>query len=205
MARKQVSHPEEVDLIRRLRVGDQEAQSTLVRRYQVALFHQAFLVLRNEALAEDAVQDGWLAAFRSVARFEGRSSLLTWLAQIVVNAARSQRLRESRTLPFSALVRRSAWRGTMAGEQLEHPKMGVTEITPERCLLAQEAIRTFEDALRALPEIHRSVVVLRDLEGASSADACRVLMISDGTQRVRLSRARATLRLVLQQDDCLVA
>ena len=206
MARKRVSHPEEVELIQRLRSGDERARSQLVQRHHPALLHQAFLVLRNETIAEEVVQDAWLAVFRSIEGFDGRSSLFTWLVRIVINKSNSRRRRENRSLPFSALLGPSSRWGHFAEEDLEHlPAMGSTELTPEWFLLEQEALRRFEDALQALPAGQRSVLVLRDLRGASSVEACRVLRINDLTQRVRLSRARATIRSALQDDGRLAA
>ena len=156
------------------------------------------MVLGDEALAQDVVQDAWLGAFKSIGRFDGRSSLLTWLIQIVVNKARSKRNRELRSVPFSAFV---PSRFPIGLEPSDHPmdaEMPVEALTPEWLLLAREAVNTFDSALRALPAGQRLVVVLRDLKGASSAETCRALQINDLTQRVRLSRARATLRLALQ-------
>jgi RNA polymerase sigma-70 factor (ECF subfamily) len=196
--RKQASHPEELELIQRLRKGDQRARTALVRRYHSGLLRQAFLVLRDEALAQDVVQDAWLGAFKSINRFDGRSSLLTWLIRIVVNKARSRRSREFRSVPFSALVPTTSRPGAEPADHPMDPEMPVEALTPEWLLLEREAVKTFEGALRALPASQRSVVVLRDLEGASSAETCRALQINDLTQRVRLSRARATLRLALQ-------
>jgi len=204
VARKQASHPEEVELIQRLRRGDQRARTTLVRRHHSALLYQAFMVLRDEALAQDVLQDAWLAAFRCIDRFDGRSSLFTWLVRIVLNKAKSRRRRESRCVPFSAFLPPSFASGADGADGLEHPEMEVEELTPEWLLLEGEAVKRFDSALRALPKSQRSVVVLRDLEGASATEACRVLQINDLTQRIRLSRARATLRLALQEDRRLV-
>ncbi len=176
-----------------------------MRRYNSALVHQAFRVLRDEALAQDAVQDSWLAAYRSIDRFDGRSSLFTWLVRIVINTAKSRRRRQSRSIPFSALV--PAWAGSGADgtDRQEEPETAVETLTPEWLLLHREAVTRLDSALRALPAGQRSVVVMRDLEGASSAEACRALKITDLTQRVRLSRARATLRVAVREDRRLVA
>ena len=198
MPRKQVSHPEELELIQRLRKGDQRARTAVVRRYHSDLLRQALLVLRDEALAQDVVQDAWLGAFKSINRFDGRSSLRTWLIRIVVNKARSRRSREFRSVPFSALVPSTFRPGAEPEDHPMDPEMPVEALTPEWLLLEREAVKTFDSALRALPASQRSVVVLRDLKGASSAETCQALQINDLTQRVRLSRARAALRLALQ-------
>jgi len=182
-----------------LRRGDQRARTKLVLRYQAALLHQAFLVLRDGALSEEVVQDAWLAAFRSIDGFNGRASLFTWLVRIVINRARSQQWRERRSVPFSALVRPSSGRGGVSAEE-EAEGPGASDLTPERHFLEEEARRRFDEALHALPEEQRSVLILRDLRGASSAEACRMLRINDLTQRVRLCRARARVRSALQDS-----
>jgi RNA polymerase sigma-70 factor, ECF subfamily len=206
VARKHVSHQEEVSLIEQLRSGEARAQTQLVRRHHAALVRQAFMVLDDESLAEEVVQDSWIAAFRGIASFDGRSSVYTWLVRIVVNKARSRRGRERRFLPMSALARRSSGSGSSwADDEMELLEVGTTEATPERLLLEQEVVERFDVALRALPPSQRTVVVLRDLEGASSTETCQVLRITDLTQRVRLSRGRATLRSALQDDRRLAA
>jgi len=204
VARKPAVHPEEVQLVQRLRSGDQRARTAVVRRYHSALMHQAFCILRDESLAEDAVQDGWLAAFHCIDRFEGRSSLFTWLVRIVVNKAKRRRRRERRSISLSTLVPPS-FAGGLDGANRKRQETPLEELTPEWLLLEREAVRTLDTALRALPDGQRSVVVLRDLEGASSAEACQLLAINDLTQRVRLCRARATLHMALREDRRAVA
>lgn len=205
MARKPVSHPEEAELIQLLRLGDQGARTSLVRKHHTALLHQAFLVLRDEALAEEVVQDAWLAAFLCIGRFDGRSSVLTWLVRIVINKAKSRRRRETRSMPFSAMTRFPAPWEAASDEEAEPIEAGKNEFTPEWFAMEQEALERFSDALQSLPEGQRSVVVLRDIEGASSVETCEVLQINDLTQRVRLSRGRAALRSAIQEDPQLAA
>lgn len=209
VTKKSVSHPEEVRLIERLRAGDRAAQTELVRRHQSALVRQAFKILQDWDLAEETVQEVWMGAFRSIETFDGRCSLRTWFTRIVINRAKGRRRREVRSLPLSTFVHRASTSGESGVkgvvEDLEHPMAGVNEITPERLLLEQEARLRFDDALRALPHSLRSVVLLRDLGRASPVEACRVLAINDLTQRVRLCRARATLRQALQEDQLLCA
>lgn len=197
MAHKQLSS-EELELLRRLRRGDPRAQATLVCKYQSALLYCALRVVHDRALAEDIVQDGWLKAFSALDRFDGRSSLFTWICQIVLNTARNRRRKTRHLIPFSSLCPARSRSGSGGTDDPELPDGMVEELTPERVLLEQEAARAFDSALRALTEAQRSVVILRDLKGASSVEACRVLQISDLTQRVRLSRGRARLRQALQ-------
>src|SRR5215831_4215882 len=182
----------EVALIDGLRAGDTAARTAVVRRYHSALVHHACRILRDKGLAEDVVQDAWLAAFACIDGFNPRSSLFAWLVRIVINRAKGLRRREVRSLPFSAWTSRTV--GVADDEELELP---ARDGSPERMLLEQEALRRFNEALRALPESQRSVLLLRDFEGASPAEACRVLKISDLAQRVRLCRARASIRQAL--------
>ena len=198
MAPKQSLPSAEVEVLRRLRRRDPQAQTALVRRYQSALVFHALRVVNDPGLAEEIVQDGWLAAFSAVDRFTGRCSLFTWICQIVVNSAKTRRRKEKRWIPLSSLSpggsRPSS--GTLDDSRLLDAR--VEDFTPERALLEQEAATAFDRALRALSEPQRSVVILRDLKGASPVEACRMLRISDLTQRVRLSRGRARLRHALQ-------
>ena len=192
--------------IQLLRRGDQEARTSLVRKHHSALLNQAFQVLRDEALAEEVVQDAWLAAFLCIAKFDGRSSIFTWLVRIVINKAKSRRRRETRSIPFSSLGRTSnPWESAGGEDEVEPIESGRNDLTPEWFAMEQEAIHRFGEALRSLPEGQRSVVVLRDIEGASSAETCRVLHINDLTQRVRLSRGRSVLRSAIQENPQLAA
>ena len=186
----------EAPLIERLRAGDPNARTVIVRRYHWALVHQASRILRDEAMAEDVVQDAWLAAFACIHGFILRSSLFTWLVRIVINRAKAVRRRAVRSLPFSACATRAPDAG---GEQeLDLPALTSAESSPERLLLEQEALGRFNEALQGLPEGQRSVLLLRDFAGASAAETCRMLRINDLAHRVRLCRARASIRQALQ-------
>ena len=109
----------ELQLIERLRAGDRAAQTELVRRYHGRLLRQAFEILHDRALAEDAVQDTWLVALTRLDRFEGRASLLTWLTGIVINRARDCRRKESRVLPLSSLQQHPKRAGRADGASAE--------------------------------------------------------------------------------------
>jgi RNA polymerase sigma-70 factor, ECF subfamily len=190
-----VSRVNEVELIDRLRAGDTAARTTVVRRYHSALVHHASRILRDRGLAEDVVQDAWLAAFACIDGFDPRSSLFAWLVRIVINGAKGLRRREVRSLPFSAWATRTV--GAAGDEELEVPGLTANNGSPERLLLEREALRRFNAALQALPESQRAVLLLRDFAGASPAEACRKLQISELAHRVRLCRARASIRQAL--------
>jgi RNA polymerase sigma-70 factor (ECF subfamily) len=187
---------QEIQLIQRLRARDRSAQTELVRRYQGRLRQQAFKLLKDWALAEDMVQDTWLVVLASVERFEGRSTLLSWLTGIVINRARDYLRKQSRVLRLSSMgenpessdvpSRTDAYRSTGRLEP-------VTELTAERVVLEREQARVLDAAVRELPETQRSVVVLQ-LRGYDPAETREALQITDLARRVRLSRARSRLR-----------
>ena len=186
----------EQTLVRRLRARDRSAQAELFRRFRRYLFRQALNTVGNHALADEIVQDAWIRAVTGIDSFHGRSSFRTWVTSILLNEARSHRRKETRSLPLSALEAREVDLDRM---------QKLTEETPESILLAKEAAGRVERALGTLTRTQRSVVVLRDFQGKSPAEACEVLSITDLAQRVHLSRARATLRRALEDDGRLCA
>jgi RNA polymerase sigma-70 factor (ECF subfamily) len=185
------------EFIERLRAGDRAAQTELVRRYHGRLLRQAFEILHDRALAEDAVQDTWLVALTRLDRFEGRASLLTWLTGIVINRARDCRRKESRVLPLSSLQQHlKAPDVPTAPPPSRLFSEPVTEATAERAVLDREQSCALNAAVRALPATQRSVVLL-ELGGYSPAETRETLQITDLARRVRLSRARSRLRTEL--------
>ena len=156
----------------------------------------------SRAVAEEVVADTWLAVVTGLDRFEGRSSLKTWLFRILTNKAKTRGQREGRTVPFSSFasdgdedqtavaVERFARGGAWAA-----PPRGV----PEERLLAAEARARVDQAISALPANQRAVITLRDVEGLSAEEACNVLGLSETNQRVLLHRARAKVRTALER------
>jgi len=155
---------------------------------------RAIRVLRDAGAAEDAVQDAWLAVLTQIRNFSGRSGLLTWIVAITQNCARNRRRKDRRFVPISALDRGGHDAGA---DELEGAGLPTHELTPELLLLRREDIRRLQAAVERLPGSQKAVVLLRDVLGASSADACRLLAISDSAQRIRLHRGRSTLRRAL--------
>jgi RNA polymerase sigma factor (sigma-70 family) len=187
---------QELQLIQRLRARDRSAQTELVRRYQGRLRQQAFKILKDWALAEDMVQDTWLVVLASVDRFEGRSTLLSWLTGIAINRARDYRRKQARVLKLSSMVENpespevpSGTGGYRSPGRLEP----VTELTAESVVLEREQARVLDAAVRELPSTQRSVVALQ-LRGYDPAETREALQITDLARRVRLSRARSRLR-----------
>lgn len=171
------------------------AWTAVVRRYHATLLHHACRILRDRGLAEDVVQEAWVAAFAGINGFNPRSSLFAWLVTIVINRATGLRRREVRSLTLSTWT--TGMSGAAGEEELVPAVLGCNELSPERLLLEHEVLRRFNDAIQALPERQRSVLLLRDFEAASPAEACRALRINDLTLRVRLCRARASIRRAL--------
>jgi RNA polymerase sigma-70 factor, ECF subfamily len=176
----------EADLVRRGMRGDAQALEVLFSRYLRTLYPTALKVLGNPEDAEDAVQEGLLAAFRNLGRFEGRSQFSTWLTRIVINAS-LMRLRSRRARPVASLD----------DSPLEQPDLTFSDLladprlNPEDAYTQQEFDRIFKEGLEALPAKLRSPVVLRDVQGFSTEQAAQKLHVSEGTLKSRLHRARA--------------
>jgi len=187
---------QELQLIQRLRARDRAALTEVVRRYQGRLRQQAFKIVNDRGLAEDVVQDTWLVVLASVDRFEGRSTLLSWLTGIVINRARDLRRRQSRAPRLSSLDENSELPEVPSGTDAYRstgPLERVTELTAERVVLEREQARALDAAVQELPETQRSVVLLQ-LRGYDPAETREALQITDLARRVRLSRARSRLR-----------
>lgn len=170
----------------------------LVARYQQAMLHLARSFVPNQAVAEEAVQDTWLGVVRGIERFEGRSSLKTWLFRILVNRACSASAREHLDTPVESLHVVDPSRFDSQGQWAD-PVERWTEDADDR-LDAATLIPILRSALDDLPPRQRQVVVLRDVEGFSNDEVCAVLDITSGNQRILLHRGRSTLRTILEDD-----
>jgi RNA polymerase sigma-70 factor (ECF subfamily) len=187
-----------------LRRRDRTTFAVLVRRHSGAFLRVARALVKNPAVAEEIVQETWLALLTSVDAFEGRSSLRTWLFQILVNKARTRAAREGRSVPFSALVAREvggepvdADRFDERGAWREAPSSWTND-DPERLALGVETRAAIETAIGELPEAQRAVITLRDVEGLETEEICNLLGITVTNQRVLLHRARARVRRALE-------
>jgi len=196
---------DERELLASLRAGDERAFATLVDRHGAAMLRVARLYVRDRAAAEEAVQEAWLGVLRGIERFEGRSSLRTWLLRIVANVARTKGLREARSVPFSALgddgpsVPEERFRGPddrWAGHWVSPPQDWGR---PEQELLSAETRGQLAEAIDALPDAQRRVISLRDVQGWSADEVCNVLGLSETNQRVLLHRARTKVRAALDE------
>jgi len=201
------ANTDEQRLIDSLRAGDQAAFETLIERYHNQLLRLAMFYVTNHAVAEDVVQETWLGVLQGLARFEGRSSLKTWIFRILTNRARTRGQREGRSVPFSDLAVAEAGAGetgvdadqfwpaddsSSANGWVSLPR-NWNEL-PEDRLLSRETLARVQAAIAALPPTQREVITLRDVEGWSAQEVCNVLEITETNQRVLLHRARAKVR-----------
>lgn len=182
------SQAEETILVQALKAGDEAAYRTLIERYSPTIYNLALRMMGNREEAEEVLQETFLSAFRAVNRFEGRSQLGTWLYRIAYNAA-MMRLRR-RQVPVTSI---DASREGEEGEIMPRQLVDWTAL-PDEILLSGELRRVLDAAIATLPEGLRSVFVLRDIEGLSTAEVAQVLGLTETNVKVRLHRARLALR-----------
>jgi RNA polymerase sigma-70 factor, ECF subfamily len=202
---------DETRLVEALRAGDEAAFAALVTMYYPAMLRVALMYVSSRAVAEDVIQETWLGVLQGIGRFEGRSSLKTWIFRILANTAKTRALREGRSIPFSSLADFAADEGeptvdpdrffpTDDPNQPHHwaspPRSW--EGMPEERLLSRETAERIEAAIQALPPAQRAVITLRDVEGWTPEEVCDQLGVSDGNQRVLLHRARGKVRQALE-------
>jgi RNA polymerase sigma-70 factor (ECF subfamily) len=186
----------DAEMVTRLRNGDEEAFVTLVSRYQQPMLRLARSFVPNQAVAEEAVQDTWLGLVRGIENFEGRSSFKTWLFRILVNRARSAGTKEHASASSEELHAVDPSRFTAQGQWADPVERWIEE--SEQRLDAAAWAPILRSALENLPPRQRQVVLLRDVEGLSHEEACAVLGITVGNQRVLLHRGRSQLRGILE-------
>jgi RNA polymerase sigma-70 factor (ECF subfamily) len=189
--------PSDHELLEGLRAGDEKAFVALVGRHNRALFYVARSFVPTDAIAQEVVQDTWMAVVRGLSKFEGRSSIKTWLVRIAVNRARSTGTRESRVLPISAFEAAiDPDRFDSNGHWITPPEYFLEDA--EDRVVAESLSETIHSSLEDLPENQRQVVTLRDLEGLDSKEVCQLLELSEVNQRVLLHRGRSRLRQDLE-------
>jgi RNA polymerase sigma-70 factor (ECF subfamily) len=191
-------HPDS-ELLHRLRSGDERAFTVLVEHYHEPMMALASSFVPSRAVAEEVVQDTWLAALRGLDSFEGRSSLKTWLFRILVNRARSTGTKEQRSIPVAdpdPAVDPSRFGGD--GGWADPPEHWIE--AAERRMEAGKLASRIRIWIDELPVRQREVVLLRDVEGMSSDEVCSVLDLTEGNQRVLLHRGRSRLRQWLENE-----
>lgn len=199
---------EESELVGRLREGDERAFEEAVDALYPAMFAVACGYVRVRSVAEEVVQDGWVAILDGLERFEGRSSLRTWVLQIVANIARDRGAREGRSLPFSALEVSEEEplvepeRFLRRGEPFpEGWKVFPTDwrTLPESRVLARETRDVVDAAITSLPDSQQLVMMLRDVVGCRAEEVSEALGITAANERVLLHRARVRVRAELER------
>ena len=205
-------HSTDSELVAALRRGDERAFSQLVEGYTPALTAVAMRYVGARAVADEVVQETWIALLRGIDDFEERSSVKTWLFGILINVARSRSRRERRSLPFSSVDTRAEEEGPAVDpsrfiDAADHRWQGHWaaapsdwDTVPEDRLLARETLDGVRRAIDTLPERQQQVIVLRDVEGWSSEEVCEALELSEANQRVLLHRARSKVRATIEAE-----
>jgi RNA polymerase sigma-70 factor, ECF subfamily len=190
---------DEAGLLERLLAGDEDTFVSLIRQHHQVMVRLARSYVPSEAVAEDVVQETWLALLRGLPSFEGRSSVKTWLYAILLNRARTAGLKERRQTPVedperavdqSRFDRNGSW---------SSPPVPWEEEVEDR-VRADRLTKSIQIAIDQLPSAQRDVLTLRDVEGMTATDACQILGLGQGHQRVLLHRARSRLRNVLEAE-----
>jgi RNA polymerase sigma-70 factor (ECF subfamily) len=205
---EQASLREDVRLVEGLRAGDEAAFAELMRMHGAGMLRVAQMFVSSRSVAEEVVQEAWLGVLKGIDRFEGRSSLKTWIFRIVANTAKTRGVREARSVPFSSLGNEeegatvSADRFLADGERFPG-HWAVPPATwaavPEARLLATETMDVIRRAIDRLPPSQRAVLTLRDIDGLSADEVCNALDLSETNGRVLLHRARAKVRAALEE------
>jgi RNA polymerase sigma-70 factor (ECF subfamily) len=191
--RQAVEGRSDTELIEAIRGGDLRALEALMRRHNRTLYRTARAILRDDAEAEDTVQEAYLKAYRALGSFRGESKLSTWLVRIVANEALMRRRRNARTaevVPVDA----------SAAEDQETKDPMTDQADPERDAMRGEMRKILEARIDALPDSYRAVFMLRALEELSVEETADALQIPQATVRTRFFRARGLLREALARD-----
>ena len=196
----------EANLVARLRAGDEAAFEGLIARHYATMLAVAMTYVKGRAVAEEVVQETWLAVIEGLDRFEGRSSLKTWILSILVNKAKTRGVREARSVAFTALegsepaVSPDRFRGPAdpyPGHWRTPP--GDWHKAADEAVEDRDTLRVVMAAIAELPAAQQSVIRMRDVEGYSSEEVCTALDVSEGNQRVLLHRARSRVRQALER------
>jgi RNA polymerase sigma-70 factor (ECF subfamily) len=199
----------ERDQVARLRAGDEAAFRALVESNHGTMIAVASGYVKTRAAAEEVVQDAWLAVVKGLDRFEGRSSLSTWIVRIVMNKAMTSGGRESRSVPFSSLAAEDEGGPAVEPERFRPAGESFAEnwqsfpadwaSLPEEKLLGRETLELVKREIGELPEAQRTVITMRDVAGCSAEEVCEALEISGANQRVLLHRARSRVRAAIER------
>lgn len=211
LATEAAAYDDDMVLVSALRGGDEAAFGWLLDRYDKSLRRLAMNYVQSQAIADEVVQDTWMGVINGIDRFEGRSSLKTWVYRILTNVARARGVREKRSVPFASAGgaievgaepaldpdRFRPVGAEHAGHWMWYP--AAWEHEPEDRIEARETVAVVREAMRHLPPAQQEVMTLRDVEGWTSSEICDALNISETNQRVLLHRARSKVRTALEQ------
>lgn len=196
-------------LIARLSKGDEGAFDELVNQHHGALIRMAMGYVADREVAEEVVQDTWMVVIESLDRFEGRSSLRTWIFGILIHKAKDRGVREKRHATFSSFESFDddseeavdPSRFQQSGEWAGHwafPPQPWDDRTPEKLLANQQAVTAMQQAIDELPATLKDALILRDVEGVESTEICELLKITETNLNVRLHRARERVRQAVE-------
>jgi RNA polymerase sigma-70 factor (ECF subfamily) len=185
----------DADILARIAAGDRDAFEPLMRRYNRPLYRTARAILKDDAEAEDALQEAYLLAFRNLAKFRGDSSLLTWLTRIVVNGAIARARKMTRTAAIIEFGSEPDW-----DDESAEAAMDKDAERPDDAAHRSEVRRLVEKKIDALPETFRIVFMLRGVEEMSVEETAASLGIPEATVRTRFFRARGMLRESLSRE-----
>jgi RNA polymerase sigma-70 factor (ECF subfamily) len=197
---EQLLSPDDARLVEGLRAGDEAAFAALMREYGASMLRVAQMYVSSRAVAEEVVQEAWLGVLKGIGRFEGRSSLKTWLFRIVANTAKTRGVREARSVPFSSLgddQEAAVDPDRFLGPGERFP--GHWAVPPEGQVLAAEAMEVIAREIERLPPSQRAVITLRDVHGLTAEEVRNALDLTETNQRVLLHRARSKVRSALEE------
>ena len=199
---------DESALVAALRTGDEAVFAELVDQHSPSMLRVARGYVPSHEIAEEVVQETWIALLKGISKFEGRSTIRTWLFTVMINIAKARGIRERRVADAEiavytgGTVDRARFRPPDApkspGHWKERAEPSPFPDTPEGSVLGNELIAVARRELDKLPERQRIVVTLRDILGFESGEVCELLQISGANQRVLLHRGRAAVRQVLE-------
>jgi RNA polymerase sigma-70 factor (ECF subfamily) len=184
LERAQLEQWTDEQVVERVLVGETAAFEVIMRRYNQRLYRVARAILRDDHEAEDVMQDAYVRAYQHLGQFEGRARFSTWLIRIAVHEALARKRRRTRVEGLEAIT----------GPNGELLMPAANNFDPEYRASTSELHRLLEQAILALPDDYRAVLVLRDVEEMSTAEAAAALEITEENAKVRLHRARALLR-----------
>jgi RNA polymerase sigma-70 factor (ECF subfamily) len=208
MGTSEVAPIDEAAMVEALLRGDERAFEWLVQQHHTTLVRLALRYVRDPAVAEEVAQETWLHVLKGLPRFQSRSSIKTWMTQILMNRARTRARRDRHSMPFTDTWLAALADGEPAVDQdrffpSDSPyadgwASAPRPFAPEDRVLAGETQAIVQGAISALPVGQREVITLRDIEGRSAAEVCNTLGVTETNQRVLLHRARSRVRAVLE-------